>query len=682
MATRRFFLKQAVGVAAASAGVSASAEEGSDVPGETRVGGAAMGAHEPDPGTQRGPVGYIRPKIPEFDMPSYNGERYEALVPDTLDLQERAALAVNVLTRATDPEADYEMYFSVDIRRNPPMMDHNFSDVCIGKFMEALPLMRLVSGNKNNLEVDRRWREVTLHNLGPDGIYYYPLRGRPWALHGPWLGLAGGSEARARRGEQVIVPFMGGRILSAMMNYARQGDESLWKKEAERLVDGLVGLAVDRGRYAAFAPSALFAEKGCTEDIGSSSPGWAALDAWVALGLVHTYRETGYDPAIRLARRLLNHIVEELHFFGRDGTFGPTASTAMLPQIRSSKEMQAVAGYTGSNYQHFHTHTYVLLALLECALATDDDNMLDTARRGFLYGKANGNALVGYFPEMLGRPSFETSEMCEVADMIALGAKLSAAEAGDYWDDVDRWARNMFAEGQLTPARAALLLRYSSALPVTPVDHQTPVCGGVTPSGYETTERVIERNMGGFAGWPEPSDWGTAIMHCCTGNSTRSIYYLFDSILGYAGGKLRLNLLLNRASPWADVDSYLPYAGQVDVRIKHPLDLALRIPEWVKPEEARCQVSGKERTITFEGRYAQVQGLKPKDVVTLTFPNPVRKESIWIEKHPYTLFIKGNTIIDVDPPGRICPLYERAHYRDNTTRWRKITRYVPEQRRA
>ena len=46
-------------------------------------------------------------------MPPYTGERYEALVPDTLDIQERAGLAVNVLTEAVDPQADYEMYFPV-----------------------------------------------------------------------------------------------------------------------------------------------------------------------------------------------------------------------------------------------------------------------------------------------------------------------------------------------------------------------------------------------------------------------------------------------------------------------------------------------------------------------------------------------------------------------------------------
>ena len=48
-------------------------------------------------------IGYIREDIPEFDVPAYAGESYEALVPDTLDLEERAALAVNGLTGPTDP---------------------------------------------------------------------------------------------------------------------------------------------------------------------------------------------------------------------------------------------------------------------------------------------------------------------------------------------------------------------------------------------------------------------------------------------------------------------------------------------------------------------------------------------------------------------------------------------------
>ena len=47
-------------------------------------------------------VKYINPDIPDFELPSFNGNRYEAKVPDTLDLAERAAQAVHVMTASTD----------------------------------------------------------------------------------------------------------------------------------------------------------------------------------------------------------------------------------------------------------------------------------------------------------------------------------------------------------------------------------------------------------------------------------------------------------------------------------------------------------------------------------------------------------------------------------------------------
>ena len=55
-------------------------------------------SNEHGSGWKRGdPIGYIREEIPEFEVCAYEGERYEVLVPDTLDLQERAALAINGL---------------------------------------------------------------------------------------------------------------------------------------------------------------------------------------------------------------------------------------------------------------------------------------------------------------------------------------------------------------------------------------------------------------------------------------------------------------------------------------------------------------------------------------------------------------------------------------------------------
>ena len=43
-------------------------------------------------------------------LPSHSGQQYEVTVPDTLDLADMAALAINGVTGPTNSEADYTVY--------------------------------------------------------------------------------------------------------------------------------------------------------------------------------------------------------------------------------------------------------------------------------------------------------------------------------------------------------------------------------------------------------------------------------------------------------------------------------------------------------------------------------------------------------------------------------------------
>ena len=65
---------------------------------------------------------------------------------------------------------------------------------------------------------------------------------------------------------------------------------------------------------------------------------------------------------------------------------------------------------------------------------------------------------------------------------------------------------------------------------------------------------------------------------------------------------VRVNLLLNRPSAEADVDSHIPYTGQVYAKVKEPVHLSMRIPEWVEPGEVRVEVDGGERRLWWDGR--------------------------------------------------------------------------------
>ena len=70
------------------------------------------------------------------------GERYTAQVPDSLDLADRMALAVNALTNVFNPSEKYALYFTVRFNCRPPLLLANHPmDAFLNippKFIEAL----------------------------------------------------------------------------------------------------------------------------------------------------------------------------------------------------------------------------------------------------------------------------------------------------------------------------------------------------------------------------------------------------------------------------------------------------------------------------------------------------------------------------------------------------------------
>lgn len=609
---------------------------------------------------QRPHLTYINPNPPVAEAPGYPGEYHDAQVPATLDLAERARLCVNALTETTDPDYDDELYWIVDLLAREPAMYHTVDDHVQEKFFQALPLNRTQCGSEQNLDVEHRLMQTHLRMQGPDGLLYIPIEGRPWALPesaNPW------AIDPLPTSDHWCSVGMNGRALGGFCICALKDPGGPWAEAASRLARGLMDLCIVEDDIA-YLPG-LTAEPGKTLPKPTSRPRGlrAAYSGWVAQGLAQYSRCFGDRETSEMAARLMRYVMRDSGYFGANGEF-----TYEFPG-----EGRLI---------HFHAHTSQIMTALEVVQVTGDQELLQLARRAYDFAVSQGETLVGFFPEWLdykgggyGEGQL-SSEICEVADMIAAGLKLSLLGI-DKWDDVDRWVRNQFTECQLTD------IGWLTDGHLERVDRELAPLPGAGCSGpeYGTTERVLERAVGSFSGWPSANDFvqghGWSIMHCCTGNATRAVYYVWEKILTHADGKLKVNLLLNRASQWADVDSHIPYRGQVDVKIKQDLDLAIRLAEWVAPEEARCIVDGMERELTFDGRYAQVGAVKAGQTVTLTFPIPERTDRVIIEKRPYTIIRRGNEVVWIDPPGTNCPLYQRWHYRQGETLWRNVRRFVP-----
>ncbi len=85
-----------------------------------------MGSLRPGQGATMSKADYLDPEMTKVNVriPPYEGKRYDAIVPDTLDLAPRAELAINGMTRVLDAARDYQQYGVADFSVDPPMFIH------------------------------------------------------------------------------------------------------------------------------------------------------------------------------------------------------------------------------------------------------------------------------------------------------------------------------------------------------------------------------------------------------------------------------------------------------------------------------------------------------------------------------------------------------------------------------
>jgi hypothetical protein len=316
--------------------------------------------------------------------------------------------------------------------------------------------------------------------------------------------------------------------------------------------------------------------------------------------------------------------------------------------------------------------------------AVRDAQVMEFVRAGYEYERNSGLARVGLF-----------GEGCTSGDMTQVAIRLSESGAGDYWEDVDCYIRNHLTEIQLTD--------------VAQLQQATATMNGTYANNYALGDRdytdVVNRIVGTVTDdsshltqVPQVSAVSTI---CGPGNVLSAIGYAWDAIVRCTDGNAQIQLLLNRASPWLDIDSYLPYEGKVVIRNKTAHRLSVRFPRWANKAAVQVRIGTRTATPSWLANYLILDVVHPKDRITITFPmvttteNHTLKWKIgemwqestdpgqrWTNPRPttYTMTFKGNTLVDVSPrdSGKGLPLYQRHAMRDGTVAPMKtVTRFVP-----
>jgi hypothetical protein len=327
--------------------------------------------------------------------------------------------------------------------------------------------------------------------------------------------------------------------------------------------------------------------------------------------------------------------------------------------------------------------------ILEYGHVANDPTVKLFVRDGYEWERTKGIARIGNFGDYNWNAQ---TEGCTIADMIALAIRLSDYGVGDYWDDADRLIRNHMAESQFTDLeKMKKVARASVEFPNAWQDYNMPNPGlGRGAKQWDAwdknglikvTGNVIERNVGNFAAFMMPNSLpypGTA--GCCTGNMSQALYYAWESIVRCKDGKAQVNLLLNRASPWLDVLSWLPYEGKVQIKNKTAERVSIRIPDWVDKKAVKCDLNGEAYPVNWAGNYIVIDRIEPKAVATVTFPmvTDTVTQTMPFDK-PYALTFKGNTLVDIQPretnPTAI-QIYERDDMKGNKVAMVRKQMYV------
>ncbi|NQU11515.1 hypothetical protein HQ590_12035 [bacterium] len=620
------------------------------------------------------------PQAKNLEYPGREGERYADTVPDTLDLVERGELALQGMCNTLDPDNDALMWFEVHFCHRPPMLRHRGGDWdCTPKFAEAIPQLRVMCGSDRGADLEAQMLDYLLRCISPaDGLQYiiYDPQ-RPWHADQH-------SHVYAVEPEDVATIVGSATLMLALLARRALERTDRWDALLSRLARGIERVAIQKDDYAyypdgGFGSAFSYPRSGWrkTDEPGDEHEGGegsvVAYHGVQIRSLARWAAGSGDERALDFAGKLARFVMKP-KFWG--GFSHPPSGNG--PE----------QGHCDS---HFHARAIALRGLLEYGLVAHDAAACEFVRGSYEYMRSFGIPEIGYIPTFMGAGPTAGQvagkaatnpllmEGCFLGDLAALTIRLSEGGYGDYWEDADRVIRNHLVESQITDR--GLLERIVAQAP----EREPEMQAGRIPGQDYLGDDIIDRARGIF--WSTlradgvPGHW---IMQCCTANAARGLYVAWEAITRCEDGHAQINLFLNRAAPWLDIQSHLPYEGKVVVRNKTATRISVRIPPWVNRRRLECFLNGRVISPTPVAHYIDLGDIRPRDVVELRFPmvEQVITRTAYTgtpEETVYTIRMKGNTVMGLAPQNEslnVYPFYRRESWQGTVAPLKTVTRYV------
>ena len=544
-----------------------------------------------------------------------------------LDLEERAELTLNALTRNVDPALRYTPYFDCRLELDPPVLSHHpYWDHCdgTGRALSALLLAREMTGSGFRSEIDAHLERLVASYQGAQGLCWIPAPDYPLAP--------------TRRPRPPVAEFWGQRgcLMAYVTAYQRSTDDAeraALRRRIDALIHGLKSIAIERDGYCYF-PVPADDRPVDADELFYPRGGWAGGDEPNGTGVmcatapiirpIVQYLMTGVrnPEALALCDGLARYVVERAGDYGADGSFRG----------------------------HFHSRVATAAGILQWGRYSGQADLARWAHQVYRYARGVGTRF-GWFPEFVGQHACET---CCITDMIDLAILLAGAGHPEYWGDAERFGRNHLVESQFLDAA------WERQVPKLSSTAAAEFIASRPPAQLKRTG-VRDVFPGAFSGGSAPNAVvdtrrGHWWMGCCNAHGVHGLFLLWQHAVRATPAAVRVNLLFSRSTPWADVRSHLPREGRVEVTMRQQGALSVRIPDEVQRDE--ITVAAPNRWAWNDGS-VEVDGLVPGAEVAISFPLTEYDETVRVLGDQYRVSWRGDTVLEIDPPGRAGPLYRR-----------------------
>ncbi|HMN78681.1 MAG TPA: glycoside hydrolase family 127 protein [Burkholderiaceae bacterium] len=551
---------------------------------------------------------------------------YTERFPDTLFLPDRARLAINCLNGCLNPAHRHLPFCLTDLTGSPPRMAHTQFDWSdhTSRVIDALLLAGAMTGDaaasRNLPALEALFEE----GFGDDGLHYTPEN--PWSFR----------HANMHYQRSVI---------NALISLALTGQRDGARERGRALVRALDRVSIHRDGYAYFPAVERLPDgwpRGDWEILGwGVDP--ANTNGRLIFGLTRL-AELNDDPVARaLAGAYARHVMDASSAYADDGSFA-----------------------TGMEFRegHFHSRAVTMLGVIRHGVGQHDARAVQWGLKVFERALRYGTRF-GWFPERLIKSRAHGCETCAIVDMMESAIWLARAGHVQHWETAERFLRNQLVESQLTR-----------------IDGLPAGTGAEQGGEWESTRDVAARSLGGFAGWSQPNDFFSKVMHrwdlytCCSAQGVRGLFNAWTQALQVERGVMRVNLLINNANRQAVVRSWLPHRGRLEIEPRIAAELQIRIPSWVDRHRLSVRVGGQPVAGRFvDAAFLGIGKVEPGTLVEVEFPVVESITDETVLDTTYRVGWRADTVVGIDPGGSRMPLYDRAALRSEQVG--RIERSVP-----